>query len=228
MTDHASKQYDLDLGSIRSRVLAMGGLVESQIRRAIDALTTGNLDALRGGDRGRPPGERDGGLARRRLQPAHRRRQPAAGDLRMILAVRRSSPTSSASATRRRSHRAQALDIHAARGTRAAPGPVSHISRGRDRHAAALARKWFARLDRDITRDVASTTSPSTRKVARSAPAHTVHEGGPTSISTSLLVVWVAKAFERIGDHATNIAEYVIYIVKGRDVRHTGSAKLEV
>ena len=42
-SDHASKQYDLDLGSIRSRVLAMGGLVESQIRRAIDALATGNL-----------------------------------------------------------------------------------------------------------------------------------------------------------------------------------------
>ena len=43
MTEHASKQYDLDLGSIRSRVLAMGGLVESQIRRAIDSLTTGNV-----------------------------------------------------------------------------------------------------------------------------------------------------------------------------------------
>ena len=43
MTEHASKQYDLDLGSIRSRVLPMGGLVESQIRRAIDALTTGNV-----------------------------------------------------------------------------------------------------------------------------------------------------------------------------------------
>ena len=43
MTEHASKQYDLDLGSIRSRVLAMGGLVESQIRRAIDSLTSGNV-----------------------------------------------------------------------------------------------------------------------------------------------------------------------------------------
>ena len=43
MSDHASKQYDLDLGSIRSRVLAMGGLVESQIRRAVDALTSGDL-----------------------------------------------------------------------------------------------------------------------------------------------------------------------------------------
>ena len=43
MPEHASKQYDLDLGSIRSRVLAMGGLVESQIRRAVDALVSGNL-----------------------------------------------------------------------------------------------------------------------------------------------------------------------------------------
>ena len=49
----------------------------------------------------------------------------------------------------------------------------------------------------------------------------------PRTISTSLQVVWVAKAFERIGDHAKNIAEYVIYIVKGRDVRHIPLAELE-
>ena len=48
MQDHASKQYDLDLGSIRSRVLAMGGLVESQIRRAIDALTGEIVDVYGG------------------------------------------------------------------------------------------------------------------------------------------------------------------------------------
>ena len=49
----------------------------------------------------------------------------------------------------------------------------------------------------------------------------------PRTITASLQVVWVAKAFERIGDHAKNIAEYVIYIVKGRDVRHIPLAELE-
>ena len=87
MTEHTAKQYDLDLGSIRSRVLAMGGLVESQIRRAIDSLTTGNV-----------------ALSEEVIAADHRvnamevsldedcsqvivRRQPAASDLRMIFAI---------------------------------------------------------------------------------------------------------------------------------------------
>jgi phosphate transport system protein len=49
----------------------------------------------------------------------------------------------------------------------------------------------------------------------------------PRTISTSINIIWVAKAFERIGDHAKNIAEQVIYIVKGRDVRHTSLAEVE-
>jgi phosphate transport system protein len=49
----------------------------------------------------------------------------------------------------------------------------------------------------------------------------------PRTISHSLHIVWVAKAFERIGDHAKNIAEQVIYIVKGRDVRHAPLAEVE-
>ena len=49
----------------------------------------------------------------------------------------------------------------------------------------------------------------------------------PRTITSALQVVWVAKAFERIGDHARNIAEYVIYIVRGRDVRHIPLAELE-
>ena len=59
------------------------------------------------------------------------------------------------------------------------------------------------------------------------AGPRTVSTAGPRTISTALDIVWVAKAIERIGDHAKNIAEYVIYIVKGRDVRHIPLADLE-
>src|SRR5688500_13958500 len=87
MHDHASKQYDLDLGSIRSRVLAMGGLVESQIRRAIDALASGELQLS------------DEVIAAHHKVTAMEvaldgdcsqlivRRQPAANDLLMIFAI---------------------------------------------------------------------------------------------------------------------------------------------
>src|SRR5687767_9065055 len=86
-TEHASKQYDLDLGSIRSRVLAMGGLVESQIRRAIDALASGDIslsDEVIAGDHKVNAMEvaLDGDCSQLIV-----RRQPAAGDLRMIFAI---------------------------------------------------------------------------------------------------------------------------------------------
>ena len=87
MSEHASKQYDLDLGSIRSRVLAMGGLVESQIRRALDALATGDValsDEVVAADHRVNAMEvaLDGDCSQLIV-----RRQPAAGDLRMIFAI---------------------------------------------------------------------------------------------------------------------------------------------
>ena len=87
MNDHASKQYDLDLGSIRSRVLAMGGLVEQQIRRAIEALASGDValsdDVVATDHR---VNAMEVGIDEDCSQLIVRR-QPAAGDLRMIFAI---------------------------------------------------------------------------------------------------------------------------------------------
>jgi phosphate transport system protein len=86
----------------------------------------------------------------------------------------------------------------------------------------------FARLDcataQEVIRDDAGVDSEF-RSILRQLITYMMED--PRTISTALEIVWIAKAIERIGDHAKNMAEYVIYIVKGTDVRHTGPTQME-
>jgi phosphate transport system protein len=229
MTEHASKQYDLDLGSIRSRVLAMGGLVESQIRHAIDALTTGNV-----------------ALADEVIEADHRvnglevaldgdcsqlivRRQPAASDLRMIFAIMKTVTDLERIGDEAQKIARMAKNIHE-RGAAQAP-PVVEVRHAAEAAIAMLRRTLdcFARLDADGAAEVIREDAgidTEFRSILRQLITYMMED--PRTISTALEIVWIAKAIERIGDHAKNMAEYVIYIVKGTDVRHTGSAKLEL
>jgi phosphate transport system protein len=226
-SEHASKQYDLDLDSIRSRVLQMGGLVESQIRNALDALSSG-----------------DRALADEVIAADHRvngmevaldgdcshvivKRQPAASDLRMIFAITKTVTDLERIGDEAQKMARMAKSIHE-RGGGAAPAVDV-------RHAAELAISMlrraldaFARLDVDtaaaVIRDDAGIDTEF-RSILRQLITYMMED--PRTISTALEIVWIAKAIERIGDHAKNVAEYVIYIVKGTDVRHTGIAAAE-
>ncbi len=221
-TEHASKQYDLDLDSIRSRVLQMGGLVESQIRRALDALVTGNValsEEVIAGDHRVNAMEvaLDGDCSQVIV-----RRQPAANDLRMILAIIKTVTDLERMGDEAQKMARMAKSIHE-RGVVQVP-PLVEV-----RHAAELAIAMlrraldaFARLDpvlaAEVIRDDAGIDAEF-RSILRQLITYMMED--PRTISTSLEIVWIAKAIERIGDHAKNIAEYVIYIVKGTDVRHT-------
>jgi phosphate transport system protein len=228
MSEHASKQYDLDLGSIRSRVLAMGGLVESQIRRAIDSLTTGNV-----------------ALAEEVIAADHRvnamevaldedcsqvivRRQPAASDLRMIFAIMKTVTDLERIGDEAQKIARMAKNIH----ERGVPAPPLVEVRHAAEAAILMLRRTldcFARLDADAAAEVIREDAgidTEFRSILRQLITYMMED--PRTISTALEIVWIAKAIERIGDHAKNMAEYVIYIVKGTDVRHTGSARLEV
>jgi phosphate transport system protein len=227
MPEHASKQYDLDLDSIRSRVLQMGGLVESQIKRALEALASGERALI------------DETIADDHLVNAMEvaldgdcshvivRRQPAAGDLRMILAITKLVTDLERIGDEAQKIARMARSIHE-RGT--GPAPYN----GDLRHAAEVALSMlcraldaFARLDAataaEVIRDDASIDS-AFRSVLRQLITYMMED--PRTISTALDTIWVAKAIERIGDHAKNMAEQVIYIVKGTDVRHTDPAKI--
>jgi phosphate transport system protein len=227
VSEHASKQYDLDLDSIRSRVLQMGGMVESQIRRALDALASGDralIDEVIQDDH-RVNGlevELDGDCSQVIV-----RRQPAANDLRMILAITKTVTDLERIGDEAQKIARMARSIH----ERSASQPPHLVE---VRHAAEVALAMlrraldaFARLDvgtaAEVIRSDAAIDSEF-QSLLRQLITYMMED--PRTITTALEIIWVAKAIERIGDHAKNMAEYVIYIVKGTDVRHTDPTKI--
>jgi phosphate transport system protein len=222
MSEHASKQYDLDLGSIRSRVLAMGGLVESQIRHALDALSTGDTklsDEVVAADHRVNAMEvaLDGDCSQLIV-----RRQPAAGDLRMIFAITKTVTDLERIGDEAQKIARMAKNIQERGGTQAPP--IVQVRHAAEAAISMLRRALdaFARLDVDTAREVIRDDAgidTEFRSILRQLITYMMED--PRTISTALEIVWIAKAIERIGDHAKNMAEYVIYIVKGTDVRHT-------
>jgi len=226
VSEHLSKKFDAELESIRSRVLEMGGLVESQIRRAIEGLQTGNcplLDEVIATDHRVNAMEvaLDGDCSHVIVK-----RQPAANDLRLIFAI-----TKTVTDLERIGDEAQKI-------ARMGKNICEHEPSGRlprvvdVRHAADAALSMlrhaldaFARLDCNVATQVIrqdAAIDSEFQSLLRQLVTYMMED--PRTISAALDVIWVAKALERIGDHAKNMAEYVIYIVKGTDVRHTAAA----
>ena len=221
-TEHVSKQFDSDLEDIRSRVLRMGGLVESQILSAIEAFATGNYDLMArvvDNDRGVNTFEVEIDEA-----CAHviARRQPAAGDLRLIMGVskivtdleRIGDEAEKIARMAKQIYDRGRLQIPRSADVRHAGHlAVSMLRRVLD----AMARLDAAEGERIIAED--ATIDDEFRGIVRQLVTFVMED--PRTISTVLDIVWIAKAIERIGDHTKNIAEQLIYIVHGTDVRHT-------
>ena len=220
--EHLSKQYDTDLEDIRTRVLQMGGLVETQIMSAIECFATGNYDLMA------KVAETDRRVNSYEVEIddacAHviARRQPAASDLRLIMAVskivtdleRIGDEAEKISRASRQIYDRGRLQI-----------PRSADVRQSANLAVAMLRRVldaFARLDSAEAGQIIeedATIDDEFRGIVRQLITFMMED--PRTISTALDIVWIAKAIERIGDHAKNIAEQIIYIVHGTDVRHT-------
>jgi phosphate transport system protein len=225
---HTSKQYDADLETVRSRVLQMGGLVEQQMLRAIDALVTCNrslIEQIIADDR------RVNALEVEMDEMCSHiiaRRQPAAGDLRLIMAV-----VKTVTDLERIGDEAEKIARMAkliSDGDRLQMPRFTEIRRmgdlALDMVRASL--DAFARLDTSTATQVARDDirlDDEFRGILRQLITFMMED--PRTISLSLEIIFVAKALERIGDHAKNIGEYVIYLVKGKDVRHVSLDALE-
>ena len=226
--EHIFKQYDAELEAVRAKVLEMGGLVEQQIVNALEALV-----------------KADPKLAKEVMSNDHRvnalevqidedcsyiiaRRQPAAGDLRMVMSIVKTITDlerigDEATKIARTAHKIYEED-------RMFKPRFNEI-----KTMVALVREMlrtsldaFARLDVSKTVEVArqdEQVDEQFRAAMRQLITFMLED--PRTISMSLEVLFVAKAIERIGDHAKNIAEYVVYMVKGKDVRHTTVQEME-
>ena len=224
-TDHTSKQFDAELEDIRSRVLQMGGLVETQLMAAIEGFSSGGDEVIsRVIDTERRVNNNEKEIDDAIVHVVARR-QPAASDLRLIMSVSKIVTDLERIGDEAEKVARMARSIYG-RGALAIPRSIDVRQTGNK--AALMLRRVLdamARLDTTEAEKVIAEgdlIDTEFRAIMRQLITYMMED--PRTITTALDIVWIAKAIERVGDHSENIAEQVIYIVRGIDVRHTGAA----
>ena len=221
---HLSTQFDAELSGISNRVLEMGGLVESQVARSIYALTqfsgetaTQVLQAEERVNAMEMEIDRD-------LSAIIARRQPTARDLRLLIAISKTIANLErvGDEAARIARTVQRL-INTGVSSRMRL-PVGDLSFEADLATAQLRKALdaFARLDIKQALEVLRADDQIDQEfdgLMRKLITYMMED--PRTISASIDLIFVAKAIERVGDHAKNLAEVIIYVVKGTDVRHS-------
>ncbi|MCL1143390.1 phosphate signaling complex protein PhoU [Shewanella gaetbuli] len=226
LNKHISGQFNAELDDIRNRVLAMGGLVERQLEQALDALA--GLDAE---------------LAQKVIQGDHKvngmevaideectriiaKRQPAASDLRLIIAISKTitdlerigdacvriAKAAVEKRTKNQEPLLVSIESMGRHATRTLHSTLDALAR-MDAEQAFELHKEDAKLDKEY------------EGIIRQLMTYMMED--PRSIPGVLDVLWAARAVERVGDRCKNICEYVIFYVKGKDVRHTSYEDME-
>ena len=231
MTDkHLSTQFDAELSDISTRVLEMGGLVESQVAQAVYALSHLAPDvATQVLERELRVNQMEIEIDRD-LSSIIARRQPTARDLRLLIAISKTIGNLErvGDEAARIGRTVQRL-TNAGVSSRLKP-PVGDITFEASLASASLrmALDAFARLDARKALEVIKSDEEIDLEfdgLLRKLVTYMMED--PRTISSSIDLVFVIKAIERVGDHAKNLAEQVIYIVKGTDVRHNTPEAVE-
>lgn len=224
---HISKQFDNELENIRSRVLSMGGLVEQQLADALKALTDADIT-----------------LAEQVIETEYKvnslevsideestmilaRRQPAASDLRLITAVIKTITDLERVGDEAEKIAKMAIDLAEKHGPRSYYVGIKSMGTF-VRNMVHGALDAFARMDSKAAFGVVVKEPQSDEQygaILRQLVTYMMED--PRNITSAMDAVWTARAMERIGDHARNICEYVIYFVEGKDVRHISIEQME-
>lgn len=225
---HLSTQFDAELNSISTQIMELGGLVESQMTLAITALTSFDTEVS---DKVIELEHKVNTMEveiDKNLVSMIARRQPTARDLRLLMAISKTTNN---------------LERAGDEATKIARMVKSIIKHGISRNLMGAELRYMANLALELLHKALDAFARLDIKAAlyimRSDNEIDVEFGGfirklitymmedPRMISPSLDLLFIAKALERIGDHAKNIAELIIYIVKGEDVRHVAMEEIE-
>jgi len=220
ITGHISKRFDQELEDIRNKVMSMGGLVENQVASGVKCLVASDSE-----------------LARKLIADDHEvnrmeveideecvqilaRRQPAAGDLRLIVAVIKTITDLERIGDQAEKLGRIQLELEQQEISSSTYIKLEHLGElvGKILHSALDA---FARMnvaDAMATIELDIRVNDEYDSLMREMITHMMED--PRTIRSSLRISWCARALERIGDHAKNICEYVVFLVQGKDVRH--------
>ncbi|MEZ5541336.1 MAG: phosphate signaling complex protein PhoU [Pseudomonadota bacterium] len=227
--EHIHHRYDRELDSLRNRVVAMGGLVESQVTSALTALRERNFE-----------------LAEYVIRTDHRvnaqevcidedctyilaRRQPAAGDLRMVMAIIKTITDIERIGDESEKIAQVTIDIDSS-----SFANMDVLMPQIDQLGQMVVGMLREALDAFVRMDLGAAVKAAQRdKEVDQRYFELLSEiidhmkTVPADIEMFQALIWVIRALERIGDHAKNICEYVVYLVRGKDVRHTTIDELE-
>ncbi|UYG07723.1 phosphate signaling complex protein PhoU [Halomonas sp. M4R1S46] len=226
-SQHISRQFNHELEELKTHLMAMGGLVEKQVQDAVRALLDGDSTLAR------QVVDNDRAVNDMQIKIDDEctrvlaRRQPAASDLRLVLAVIRAASDLERigdEASKIARNAGELVDSHS--GTR---GFVEvRIISEHVRKMVRDALTAFARFDTELALKVVQEddqVDSEYQSAMRSLMTFMMEDA--RAISPVLGIMWILRALERIGDHANNLAEYVVYLVKGLDIRHTDPDDLD-
>jgi len=225
---HLSTQFDSEINEVCSRVMEMGGLVESQIRQSVYSLSQLSTEVT---DQVAEAEDKVNAMEieiDRELTSIIARRQPTAKDLRLLMAI--SKITANLERVGDEAQKIAKMVKSIIQGGAPRKLPSSELRLATEMASSQLrkALDGFARLDTQSAVLILKEDDLIDQEFdgfVRKLITYMMED--PRTISASLDLLFIAKAIERIGDHAKNIAECIIYIVKGADIRHTSIAEIE-